>query len=204
MGTLSVPLKTIIMYHADATNEPIPSSYEACDGRLLGIGTHDIGGGTSTYQLPDLRNRFILGADITKGVGITGGLTDAAADAPGPKGVSGLNGTTLTTAQLPSHTHTGTSASSGAHTHSITDLGHTHSIWAHTAFGNPSVAIQLGTNNHDFTDSGTTVQSATTGITINSGGAHTHTFTTDATGTASIIDNRPRFYGLIFLMKCRL
>lgn len=143
MGMLSVPLKTVLMYHADNTGETIPVSYEYCDGRLLGIGTHDIGGGVATYQLPDLRNRFILGADLTKGVGVVGGLTDSATDAPGPKGVGGLNGLTLITGNLPPHTHTGSTASAGTHSHAGTT---TNTTGAHTHGGSTTDA--QGNHNH--------------------------------------------------------
>jgi len=75
------------------------------------------------------------------------------------------------------HSHTGTTASGGAHTHAITDPGHTHSE------GKP---VTPGASGEGGLGSMATVQtgSSTTGITINSGGAHTHTFTTDSTGSS--------------------
>lgn len=200
MGTLSVPLKSIIMYHADTTNEPIPSSYEACDGRLLGIGTHDIGGGTSTYQLPDLRNRFILGADITKGVGVTGGLTDAAADAPGPKATSGANSASLSIGNLPAHSHTVTGTPSLTGTPSITDPGHTHGggNYLHSG-GIASVSVGAAYDANP-------IPSATTGITVGIGSlvAGIGSLGTANTGAGTALDIRPRYYGLVFLMKVRL
>lgn len=182
MSMLSVPLKTILMYHADTTGESIPVGYEICDGRLLGIGTHDIGGGTSTYQLPDLRNQFILGADLTKGVGVTGGTTNSATDAPGPKGTGGNNGLSLSTGNLP------------AHNHSISDPGHAHLVYSDDSLTDRGA----GSGNPEFLANapGTspTVQSgfASTGISINN------------TGSGTPVDNRPRYYGLVMIMKTKL
>lgn len=79
---------------------------------------------------------------------------------------------TLTVGQLASHHHTGTTDSSGAHTHAITDPGHTHSYVNNTndqstdnAFSTESAA--------DNADLNQTTGSSTTGISINSAGAHT-------------------------------
>src|SRR5688572_29266719 len=98
MSLLSVPLKTVLMYHADLQGEAIPVSYEICDGRLLTAGEQDINPG-STYQLPDLRNRFPLGADLTKAAGATGNTGGSATDGPGPKGVGGAHSKSLIAAE---------------------------------------------------------------------------------------------------------
>lgn len=88
-----------------------------------------------------------------------------------------------------SHTHTGTTASNGSHTHSITDPGHTHAL-------NNSVLMNIGydgpvdgntSNGASASDglvSNRTTESSTTGISVVSGGAHTHTITTDSTGSS--------------------
>lgn len=79
------------------------------------------------------------------------------------------------------HTHsfsgTGTAASNGAHTHTITDPGHTHSV---PSGGSVSSTIRYETSGTSFFNSQTT-GSSTTGITIDSGGAHTHTVTVSGT-----------------------
>ena len=82
------------------------------------------------------------------------------------------------------HTHTGTTASSGTHTHNITDPGHTHS---YTSYGQLN-ASGSGESVWRNTSSGTT-GSSTTGISIDSSGAHTHTITTDSTGSIGINAN---------------
>jgi microcystin-dependent protein len=89
-----------------------------------------------TSGTPDLRDRFVVGAGSTYAVGATGGE----------------NTVTLDTTQIPSHTHTGTTANTDlAHTHTgsgtsgSTDLAHTH-----TGSGT------TGNNNVDHSHSGTT------------------------------------------------
>lgn len=79
--------------------------------------------------------------------------------------VSGTVGsTTLTTNQIPSHTHTGTTSTTGAHTHnSFSYL--------------PSDNLNINGALRQFVDS-----SLVTATQTSSAGNHNHTFTTDATG----------------------
>lgn len=293
MGLLSVPLKTVLMYHADLQNEAIPVTYAVCDGTTLTSGQQDINPG-GTYTLPDLRNRFILGADPTKAAASSGGTTNASSDAPGPKGTGGQHSKSLVVAELASHNHTGTISSAGSHTHagSTADSGgaHTHTAstttaGAHTHAGSTSNSVanhthsgsttdSQGSHSHTLTDPGhthtigsqtggqvsgnaggnwhdgsTATSSSTTGITVvangahthtptiaadgghshsltlvsdgdhnhtltvNSGGAHghtltlssdgahTHTFAGDLTGSGTAFDTRPRYYGIVLIMK---
>ena len=79
-----------------------------------------------------------------------------------------------------SHTHTGTTASNGAHTHTITDPGHTHTVGIKYDSGKGFLDENEGAYNPGTLNTG----SNTTGISINSGGAHTHTITTDSTGSS--------------------
>lgn len=79
-----------------------------------------------------------------------------------------------------SHTHTvtttGTTASSGAHTHTINDPGHTHN------------AYQSGSGSGNGAGGSTSYYatgSSTTGISINSGGAHTHDLTLSSTAAST-------------------
>lgn len=309
MGLLSVPLKTVLMYHADLQGESIPESYEVCDGRLLTSGQQDINAG-STYQLPDLRNRFILGADLTKAAGNAGTSGTNPTDAPGPKGNGGVNAKQLVTAELPAHSHTASTASNGAHTHSgstaasngahvhtasaasngshshtgssVTSAGaHTHTGSTMTSSGNHVHGVADPGHLHGFVSQNISnlvsgaagpgqftapyvffprdqpstrsdlINIATTGIsiqangdhqhtlniasdgshshsltvasdgshqhtiTVDSGGAHTHTLTiasdgahthsvtVDDTGSGTAFDIRPRYYGLVFIMKVK-
>jgi len=84
----------------------IPTGYLQCDGSAVSrttyadlfavIGTtYGVGDGTTTFNLPDCRGRFVIGA------GAGGGLTSRSLGATG-----GANSVSLATAELPAHNHT--------------------------------------------------------------------------------------------------
>lgn len=165
-------------------NQPVPSGIIAMwSGAIASIpsGWYLCNGANGT---PDLRDRFIVGAGSTYAVGATGGSAS----------------TTLTTANLPAHTHaiTATTDSAGAHTHTITDPGHTHGYTAAAGQNN----VYPGNNGGAYATAATTA-SATTGISINSAGAHTHTITASASsvGSGTAFDTRPPYYALAYIMK---
>jgi microcystin-dependent protein len=111
-----------------------------------------------TAGTPNLRDRFVVGAGSTYAVGDTGGF----------------NTITLDTTQIPSHTHTGTTAA--------TDLAHTHTGSGTT--GNNNV-------DHSHTGSGTTSgfsNDHTHSGTTNDAGSHNHTVS-DTAGPNPISDN---------------
>lgn len=97
--------------------------------------THGVGDGSTTFNVPDARGRVAAGKDNMGGSAagnlanaVTGSVSGTTLGATG-----GLESHTLTSAQMPSHTHTATdaghthTASSAAHSHTATDAGHTHS-----------------------------------------------------------------------------
>lgn len=83
-GNGTIPVGGIIMWSGSTSN--IPSGWALCNG----------GSGT-----PDLRNRFIVGAGSSYGVGWTGGAATVA----------------LTTAQMPAHDHDTYTNADGGHYH---------------------------------------------------------------------------------------
>ncbi len=78
----AIPSGLIAMWSGAAN--AIPTGWVLCDG---------------TNNTPDLRNRFIIGAGSTYAVDAKGGATSRTIS-------SGVGATTLTTSQIPSHTHT--------------------------------------------------------------------------------------------------
>jgi microcystin-dependent protein len=115
-----------------------------------------------TNGTPDLRSRFVVGAGSTYNPGDTGGADSV----------------TLTTAQIPSHTHTAT----------VSDPGHAHGYDRDSfdTLGGGSFTRRSGTG----ADPNITT-TATTGITV----------TNAATGGGGSHENRPPFFALAFLMK---
>jgi microcystin-dependent protein len=172
-----------------------------CDGRSLSreeypdlfavVGTTFGANDSSTFKLPDLRGR-VMGC-----IGQGGGLTNRVLGT-----VVGTETHLLTTNEIPSHSHTGTTDSSGAHTHTITDPGHTHTQTTINDDFNSS-----GTNPPGFTQDSAgsrtwnNINSATTGISINSAGDHTHTFITNTTGGGLAHNNMQptAFVGNVFI-----
>ena len=108
-----------------------------------------------TNGTPDLRDRFICSVGTSEEPGETGGV----------------NSFTLSTSQLPSHSHTFTTGSSGSHTHSFTtstDGGHNHDLgYFLSASGTPGVGHKLCPFNSPFKDG--TVYDATS-----TDGSHSH------------------------------
>ncbi|HRN95514.1 MAG TPA: hypothetical protein PL084_12385 [Chitinophagales bacterium] len=93
------------------------------------------------------------------------------------------------------------SANAGAHTHTLTATG-TVSVTAASA-GTPAGSVSVANASAGTPTGSVSVANASAGTpsgTI-SGGAHTHTGTTDATGTGTPIDNRPAFFKLAFIIK---
>jgi microcystin-dependent protein len=122
-----------------------------------------------TNGTPDLRNRFVVAAGDTYAVGATGGS----------------DGVTLTTDQMPAHTHTGTTASDGSHNHTASILD----AWqGNTVNNNGSGFMYVG-------------QGSPNTYTTSTAGAHTHSFTTASTGGGASHENRPPYYALAYIMK---
>jgi microcystin-dependent protein len=121
---------------------------------------------------PDLRSRFIVGAGSTYAVAATGGATTAA----------------LAVANLPAHNHTGTTDNSGAHNHtqrhgSVDDFNWTGNV------------------NYPPPNDGVYAANGSTYIIDSTNSAHTHTFTTNNTGSGTAFGILPPYYALAFIMK---
>ncbi len=92
----------------------IPSGFLECDGSAVSrstyaalfavIGTtYGAGDTTTTFNLPDLRDRLSISKSNTQAIASTGGANTATVTG---NTTASLSDTALTTAQLPSHTHT--------------------------------------------------------------------------------------------------
>lgn len=198
-----IPAGSIIQ--SASINEP--EGWLDCDGRILNkeeypklfeaIGyTFSYGNFSNddlSFNLPDFRGR--VGVGIGSGSGLTNReLAD----------ISGSETHTLNTNEIPSHNHSGTTEISGSHTHIINDPGHTHSISNqvqktanNTPDGLDSTSNEI--DNINLINNDTT--SSTTGISINNGGNHNHTFTTENTGGGQPHNIMQPFLSIRYLIK---
>jgi microcystin-dependent protein/predicted aspartyl protease len=134
----------------------LPSGYFLCDGSAISrstyaplydiVGTtHGSGDGSSTFNLPDLRDRFIVGASNSTGdtsyPGLSPGATGGTAD-----------------------------ASLVAHSHTITDPGHFHTTLNYVARSNYAEPRNFGVGTDGNLNSTGDTNSKTTGITVDSNG----------------------------------
>jgi microcystin-dependent protein len=199
-----------------------PTGYLLCQGQSVSTTTfaalfaaigYNYGGSGGNFNLPNLQNRVPVG----RGTG-----TFASLNATG-----GAETHTLTTAQMPSHTHTGTTGNQSAnHTHSgTTAIGgstHTHAGPAHAhnmtvIDGRDSLSRSGGTVS-TFTPQAPIVSKSTTlsgtantsapnaghSHTVTTGGVsadHTHSFTSDANGSGAAHNNLQPYIVVNYIIK---
>ncbi len=162
-----------------------PAGFVFCDGAAYSRSTYaslynvigttfGAGNTTTTFNVPDMRNRFAIGKSSSYALGTTGGNATVG----------------LVEANLPIHNHTGTSDSAGNHGHSVNDGGHGHNIINSRDDGNSSNNVGQSASGDGNVPGANTVlghgtESATTGITINTSGSHSHSYTTSNFGSSS-------------------
>ena len=189
----------------------IPTGWALCDG-----GTYTAPDGT-LVTVPDLRDRFVVGAGLNYEVGATGGAAQVA----------------LTTAQIPAHSH-GVSVSigtAGAHSHggsTSTAGGHSHGGSTSTNGAHAHNLLEIygsegGTiaplqqqgwaswfsgridtqGNHSHTIATDTQGSHSHTITTDTQGNHTHTATVteNSVGGGQPHENRPPYFALAYIYK---
>lgn len=191
---LKTPAGVVSIYAGAAA----PDGYLLCNGAAVSrttysdlfaaIGTtYGVGDGATTFNIPDFRGRVAIGVSETYARGSTGGSATV----------------TLTTNELPAHTHTGTTDEDGSHTHNITDPGHTHNRLNAKDDDNGSNNVgqaPVGDANENYV-TGHPTESATTGISINAGGAHTHDFTTNSTGDGEAFSILNPYLAVNYIIK---
>ena len=207
-----VPIGLIVLW--SGTVASIPTGWTLCNG--VQVARTD-GGGNITP--PDLRAKFVKGA-----------YGDNPAPAyPGQTG--GSDTVTLSTANLASHTHGGTTDNANAphnhadsttdnanapHSHGISDPSHAHTVAGYVLARKQQSGLirevnPIGISNNNsisfFANTGVSVQSAdaphthSTFTSDTANAPHSHTFTTQATGQGTAFSILPSHYILAYIMK---
>lgn len=203
-GLNVVPAGSIICY----SGENVPQGWLFCNGQAISrttyhklfntIGTiYGTGNGTTTFNLPNLQDRFPMGKG-TSSLGVTGGSDTV----------------TLTSDKIPSHSHTASVGSAGEHSHTATtDTAGSH---AHS-YDDAYFAEHSGADNHFGTSAGTDNDNdyyfrANSGtgaagdhshtLTTTTAPSHTHTVTIDNTGTSNpTIDITNKYITLNYIIR---
>jgi microcystin-dependent protein len=186
-GANLVPLGSINLYAGSTA----PPGWLLCDGSAINrvfykdlfntIGvTYGGGDGSTTFNLPNLQQRFPLGKAIS-GTGATLGSTGGAIDhahslgaitisgSTGSSGVS-ISGSTSTDG---SHSHSGSTGSESSHTHSITVPDQS------TGVASTGITVNLATGAIPETIPGHTHDVPSQIFTSGSGSSHSHSISSD-------------------------
>jgi microcystin-dependent protein len=163
-------------------------------GSLVGVEAFypELVAALGTTTIPDLRGRMVAGRDDMGGT-LAGRITSGGSGIPGVTlGATGGTEThTLTLAQLaahnhgvndPTHSHGTTDGGHNhgdnisfvdtGHGHGVNDPGHSHGVSGGTQGGTVNGSVQPGGTSAPATSSTIVINSATTGITIQSGNAN--------------------------------
>jgi microcystin-dependent protein len=145
------------------------SGWLVCDGRALDteefsplyniIGTSFGSSGSNLFNLPDCRGKVVGASDSIHPIGLDVGSEQCV----------------LTEGQLPAHAHTGVVDADGGHSHTTNATG-----------GTLGLMSADGSNTAIETDSSPiepNVYTAPVALAVNNAGVHTHTFTTNVTGS---------------------
>jgi microcystin-dependent protein len=183
---LEYPIGAVIIH----TSNTGVDGWLICDGSAISrttyqnlfsiIGTiYGVGDGSSTFNIPDLRDHFIRGGSNT------GTITGAS---------NGSNSITLDSSHVPSHTHTGTLATGGSHNHTLGTAANDNNEQYESKQGFPY------NNNHvSFRSSD---RSANTTGPINSGGGHAHSLTLNGDQSTVTFNSTLPCLFLNYIIKC--
>jgi microcystin-dependent protein len=177
--------------HLLANGQAVSRTTYAALFAAIGV-AHGAGNGTTTFNVPDVRGTILAGLDNMGGtdagrMNILGAVATTLGGRGGSQNLAQHNHA-LTD---PGHGHTGTATSAGAHTHPLTDPGHAHGPPTN-GFSHPFAGIGYGTaagGGLQLWYSFDNVAAATTGISVQSAGDHTHPLTVNGSVTGITVNN---------------
>jgi hypothetical protein len=197
-----VPIGAVIEWWRPNVAVPVPTGFVICDGlTTLAVGQHDFPW-ANPVTVPDLRNLFILGADITEAdnTGHAGQSTQAIADAPdsapGIRGTGGSHVNQLTLTQIPAHNHSPTS--DGKTGLRDRNQQHTHGIGGNYPLLDTPGGMYL-------TDGsvGANAQVSRVGIAPSGTDAPDHQHSLATQGGNGLHSSMPKWIGLLRIMKVK-
>ena len=176
----SIPVGTILPYYSSTLTD---ASYLICDGATYSRASYTelanalgVNPSATTFTVPDLRGKFLKGRSAADAVGATGGSATS----------------TLVEANMPAHSHSGTTVGAGSHRHDLDVIdvryGGNYSYqylsgWTH---GDIKEATYTGTKPRTLTEPN-----------------HTHTFTTDSKGSGESFSILPPYNVVIYVIKAK-
>jgi len=163
-----VPAGSVIMWFGTSAN--VPEGWAICDGS-----TYQRADNSGPITAPDLSGRFIVGA------GDNGTNTYVSGDSGGEDEV------TLTEAEMPSHTHSGSTSAAGNHSHGL-DIQ-----CASDDGGGEDDYFALGDDNAG--------RGIPAGAGTSAAGNHAHSLSINNTGGDTPHENRPSYYALVYIIK---
>ena len=196
----SIPTGSLFPYAGSSA----PSGYLLCDGSSVSstnyLALHAVisntyggsaytGGSGLSFNLPDLRGRFPMGAGTGTGLNSSGtGAPSGSSQTARTRGQWGGEEThLLTTSEMPSHSHTGGTGSAGSHYHTFGKPALSY-VYPN---GITSVSVPAG-NYHRFSDSDGTNDTDTAAN-------HTHSITAEGGGARH--NTVPPFVVLNYIIK---
>lgn len=153
----------IIMWYGDTGN--IPTGWAICDG-----GNYARSDNNDSILTPDLSGRFV----VTVG--------DNGMNSYSPHQLGGQDAASISINQMPSHNHSGSSNTTGAHTHDL---------------DGDALSYESDNNKDKNGEDGEAAKVDET----KSAGSHNHTITIGYKGSDETHENRPTYYALIYIMK---
>jgi microcystin-dependent protein len=197
-----IPSNTVLPYGQQLTQAAYPSMQAIADASSRPYG----GTAGTNFNLPDYRGRSGIGKDDMGGTAanrITAAISGVSGATLG--GVFGSEGISLTTAQLPAHSHTfttGTESADHSHAMNFNTGGQSQSHLHVPATGGNYYVDTAGSNVYSFSGGGfPTYNTGTTswadrdhvhnvnGSTGGRSAAHTHSGTSDNSGSGSVHQN---------------